>query len=122
MFSAPVQTDIDMIFKWESVHGYFVFDSFVYRFPNCFVLKFDCWGRFRSRVSLGLKSDKEEAVQSSISSAGQFGTPAILEQSGMGKPSVLGRIDIPIILNLSGVGSNLADHAVVSRIQKMLFL
>lgn len=48
-----------------------------------------------------------------ILSAGSIGTPAILERSGMGDPSVLKKFDIPVVLNLPGVGANLADHAVV---------
>lgn len=48
-----------------------------------------------------------------ILSAGSFGTPAILERSGMGSPSVLGKFGIPVVLNLPGVGLNLADHAAI---------
>ncbi|EGG13187.1 uncharacterized protein MELLADRAFT_23953, partial [Melampsora larici-populina 98AG31] len=48
-----------------------------------------------------------------ILSAGSIGTPAILERSGMGDPAILKKFDIPVVLDLPGVGSNLADHAVV---------
>ncbi|KAI9618188.1 hypothetical protein H4Q26_012536 [Puccinia striiformis f. sp. tritici PST-130] len=45
-----------------------------------------------------------------IMSAGSIGTPAILERSGIGKASILKSLNIPIALNLEGVGSNLSDH------------
>lgn len=45
-----------------------------------------------------------------ILSAGSIGSPAILERSGMGDSSVLEKFDIPVILNLPGVGANLIDH------------
>lgn len=48
-----------------------------------------------------------------ILSAGAIGTPAILERSGMGNPSVLSKVGIPVVLDLPGVGSNLADHAAI---------
>ncbi|KAI7966690.1 hypothetical protein MJO29_002438 [Puccinia striiformis f. sp. tritici] len=49
-----------------------------------------------------------------IMSAGVIGTPVILERSGMGKESILKPLDIPIALNLEGVGSNLLDHLRVT--------
>ncbi|KAA1101134.1 hypothetical protein PGT21_008317 [Puccinia graminis f. sp. tritici] len=48
-----------------------------------------------------------------IMSAGSIGSPAILERSGIGKESVLKPLNIPITLNLEGVGSNLSDHLFV---------
>ncbi|KAH9812540.1 hypothetical protein DFH28DRAFT_978844 [Melampsora americana] len=62
--------------------------------------------------SKGLKQ-KVLAHKEIILSAGSIGTPAILERSGMGDPSILKKFGIPVILDLPGVGSNLADHAVV---------
>ncbi|KAH9812539.1 hypothetical protein DFH28DRAFT_1223301 [Melampsora americana] len=77
------------------------------------------------------KSDKEEVIIQAVEytsrgvkkrsmarkeiilSAGSFGTPAILERSGMGNPSILSQFGIPLVLNLPGVGSNLADHAAI---------
>ncbi|KAI0469827.1 alcohol oxidase [Xylariaceae sp. FL0804] len=47
-----------------------------------------------------------------VVSAGAFGTPLILERSGIGDPSVLDRAGINSILNLPGVGRNYQDHQV----------
>ena len=46
-----------------------------------------------------------------ILSAGVFNTPAILQRSGIGKPSILSKSNIPTVINLPGVGSNLQDHS-----------
>lgn len=48
-----------------------------------------------------------------ILSAGTLNTPAILMRSGLGPSAVLDNARVPIRLALPGVGSNLADHAVV---------
>ncbi|POW20070.1 hypothetical protein PSHT_03884 [Puccinia striiformis] len=45
-----------------------------------------------------------------IMSSGSIGTPAILERSGIGKASILQSLNIPVVLDLPAVGSNLADH------------
>jgi choline dehydrogenase-like flavoprotein len=45
-----------------------------------------------------------------VMSAGAIGTPAILERSGIGKPSIIKSLNIPVTLDLPAVGSNLADH------------
>ncbi|MCO5613595.1 hypothetical protein L7F22_067872 [Adiantum nelumboides] len=42
--------------------------------------------------------------------AGAFGSPAILERSGIGCKSILQAAKIPILYNLSCVGENLQDH------------
>ncbi|KAH9807102.1 hypothetical protein DFH28DRAFT_1101473 [Melampsora americana] len=47
-----------------------------------------------------------------ILSAGSIASPAILERSGMGDPTVLKKFDIPVILDLPGVGANLIDHPI----------
>jgi alcohol oxidase len=39
-----------------------------------------------------------------VVSAGAFGTPAILERSGIGGDSILQRADVPLIIDLPGVG------------------
>jgi choline dehydrogenase len=46
-----------------------------------------------------------------IISAGAFQTPAILQRSGIGSRSLLKDADIPVLLELSGVGANLQDHS-----------
>ncbi|KAI9618180.1 hypothetical protein H4Q26_012528 [Puccinia striiformis f. sp. tritici PST-130] len=45
-----------------------------------------------------------------VMSSGSIGTPAILERSGIGKASILQSLNIPVVLDLPAVGSNLADH------------
>ncbi|KAK4129027.1 GMC oxidoreductase [Parathielavia appendiculata] len=52
-------------------------------------------------------SAKKEVVLS----AGVFGTPAILQRSGIGPPAFLQSANIPLVLDLPGVGSNLQDHS-----------
>ncbi|KAI0354317.1 alcohol oxidase-like protein [Trametes cingulata] len=48
-----------------------------------------------------------------ILSAGAFGSPAILERSGIGSKDVLSRAGVEQIVNLPGVGENYQDHQVV---------
>lgn len=46
-----------------------------------------------------------------VISAGAFGSPAILQRSGIGPREFLDRLGIPTVLDLPGVGSNLQDHS-----------
>jgi choline dehydrogenase len=48
-----------------------------------------------------------------VVSGGAYGTPAILERSGIGDPAVLGPLGIPVVAALPGVGTNLHDHPMV---------
>ncbi|VUC20397.1 unnamed protein product [Clonostachys rosea] len=48
-----------------------------------------------------------------IVSAGAFGTPAILERSGVGSAEVLERAGVPQVVNLPGVGREYEDHSLV---------
>jgi alcohol oxidase len=45
-----------------------------------------------------------------VVSAGAFGSPSILERSGIGAPSVLEKHNIPILVDSPGVGENYQDH------------
>ncbi|WIM92812.1 GMC family oxidoreductase N-terminal domain-containing protein [Actinoplanes oblitus] len=45
-----------------------------------------------------------------ILSAGAIGTPAILLRSGIGPADTLGRLGVPTVAELRGVGQNLLDH------------
>jgi len=45
-----------------------------------------------------------------VVSSGALGTPQVLERSGVGNPSILKILDIPIISDLPGVGENYQDH------------
>lgn len=48
-----------------------------------------------------------------ILSAGVYGTPGILERSGIGDPNVLRAAGIAVRHSLPGVGANLHDHSMV---------
>lgn len=41
-----------------------------------------------------------------VVSAGAFGSPSILERSGIGAPSVLEKNNVPVLVDLPGVGEN----------------
>jgi choline dehydrogenase len=45
-----------------------------------------------------------------ILSAGVYGTPAILQRSGVGDAALLDELGIPLVTHLPGVGANLHDH------------
>ena len=47
-----------------------------------------------------------------ILSAGAIGSPHILQLSGVGDPEHLGRIGVPVVHELRGVGRNMQDHYV----------
>lgn len=46
-----------------------------------------------------------------VVTAGNFGTPLLLERSGVGDPDVLSRAGIESKVDLPGVGGNLQDHS-----------
>ncbi|KAK1756595.1 hypothetical protein QBC47DRAFT_298829 [Echria macrotheca] len=46
-----------------------------------------------------------------VLAAGVFGTPAILQRSGIGLGEFLRSLGIPVVVDLPGVGSNLQDHS-----------
>ena len=46
-----------------------------------------------------------------ILSAGVFGSTAVLQRSGIGPAAFLKNLNIPVVLDLPGVGSNLHDHS-----------
>ncbi len=48
-----------------------------------------------------------------IVAAGAIHSPQLLELSGIGAASLLSSLEIPVLVNLSGVGNNLQDHALV---------
>ncbi|KAK7032266.1 hypothetical protein VNI00_013225 [Paramarasmius palmivorus] len=48
-----------------------------------------------------------------VLSAGAFGSPAILERSGIGSKELLQKLDIPVLVDLPGVGENYNDHNLV---------
>ncbi|KAF5386490.1 hypothetical protein D9757_005890 [Collybiopsis confluens] len=48
-----------------------------------------------------------------VLSSGAFGSPAILERSGIGSEEILKRVDIPQIVDLPGVGENYKGKVVI---------
>ena len=48
-----------------------------------------------------------------ILASGTYGSPAILMRSGVGPAEHLGELGIPVVVDLAGVGANLADHPSV---------
>ncbi len=45
--------------------------------------------------------------------AGTYGSPALLQRSGIGPAALLRSVGIPMLMDLPGVGQNLADHPAV---------
>ena len=48
-----------------------------------------------------------------ILAAGAIHTPQILELSGIGDANVLSALNVPVVVDLPGVGNNLQDHALL---------
>ena len=45
-----------------------------------------------------------------VVSSGAFGSPMILERSGLGDKKILDNLQIPVIVDLPGVGKEYQDH------------
>ena len=58
------------------------------------------------------------ATKEVIISGGTFNTPQILKLSGIGPKAELESFDIPVVVDLPGVGANLADHYEISTVIK----
>ena len=56
-----------------------------------------------------IKAEKEVII-----SAGTIHTPQVLQNSGIGPKELLEKADIPLVLDLPGVGQNLQDHLWLS--------
>ncbi len=54
--------------------------------------------------------EKAEADREVILSAGAVGSPHILQLSGVGDSELLGKIGVPVLHELRGVGRNMQDH------------
>src|SRR4029077_15556973 len=65
-----------------------------------------------SRGGPGANVERAEARREVSLSAGAIGSPHILQLSGVGDPDHLGRIGVPVIHALPGVGKNMQDHYV----------
>jgi choline dehydrogenase len=57
--------------------------------------------------------ERIDAGREVILSAGAIGSPHVLQLSGVGDPEHLGKIGVPVVHELLGVGKNMQDHYVV---------
>lgn len=57
---------------------------------------------------------KVSVAREVIVSAGAIGSPRILQLSGFGSAALLEKLEIPVLVDLPGVGSNYQDHAFMS--------
>ncbi|KAI1446138.1 alcohol oxidase-like protein [Annulohypoxylon stygium] len=53
-----------------------------------------------------------------IVSCGTLGSPGVLERSGVGDATVLGKSGVPVVVDLPGVGHGYQDHQVVNQYYK----
>ena len=70
----------------------------------------------KDRVTLvGWRDGQEVRIEAGrlVLSAGVYGTPAILQRSGIGPPAALKSAGVKTTLDLPGVGRNLHDHSIV---------
>ncbi len=63
-----------------------------------------------SRNGPGANIEQADAEREVILSAGAVGSPHILQLSGVGDPGHLGKIGVPVVHVLAGVGKNMQDH------------
>ncbi len=63
----------------------------------------------------GRRDGQEVRVEAErlVLAAGVYGTPAILQRSGIGDPERLKAVGVKTVLDLKGVGANLHDHPMV---------
>jgi choline dehydrogenase len=67
----------------------------------------------RSIVAERLGVQEELPARRVILTAGTYLSPAILQRSGIGPAGELERLEVPTVVELSGVGANLRDHPMV---------
>jgi choline dehydrogenase len=61
-------------------------------------------------VAVRLAGGSELEADEIVLSAGTYGSPAILQRSGIGPADLLGSVGVKVNAHLPGVGANLADH------------
>jgi choline dehydrogenase len=74
---------------------------------------FDCQRAVGVEFSRNGHVERIDALAEVILSAGAIGSPHLLQLSGVGDPALLGRIGVPLVHELPGVGRNMQDHYVV---------
>lgn len=62
------------------------------------------------QVEIDGKTETFSTKKEVVLAAGVFNTPKLLELSGIGNKSILEEHNIPVVLDLPGVGENLQDH------------
>ncbi|KAH8422440.1 GMC family oxidoreductase [Aspergillus melleus] len=68
-------------------------------------------------IQVRTKDGKQQQIAAGrevILSAGTLNSPQLLELSGIGSKEILEKHDIPVILERSGIGENLQDHALTT--------
>ncbi len=63
-----------------------------------------------SSASAGSEARSVKARRMVVVSSGAFGTPAILERSGIGNPQILKQAGVKPVVELAGVGDGYEDH------------
>ncbi len=71
------------------------------------------------RVARGDKEKVALAAREVILSAGAIGSPQLLQLSGIGPAALLGEHDIPVAVDLPGVGENLQDHLQIRSVYRV---
>lgn len=72
------------------------------------------------RIERGGDSEQiARATREVILSAGAIGSPQLLQLSGIGPADLLKAHDIPVVLDLPGVGENLQDHLQIRSVYKI---
>ncbi|WP_354700471.1 Oxygen-dependent choline dehydrogenase [Paraconexibacter sp. AEG42_29] len=61
-------------------------------------------------VSFGKRIERFAAAEEIVLSAGAFGTPEILQRSGIGPAEHLAQVGVPVQVDLPAVGRNLMEH------------
>ena len=103
--------------RWNSAFAYL--DPVRY-LPNLNIVDqalVDHFHESESGVVLSITQNGEALTLSAdhlVLSAGVYGTPEILQRSGVGGPDLLNKLDIPIQLAQSKVGANLHDQPMIS--------
>ncbi|KAF5368003.1 hypothetical protein D9758_004392 [Tetrapyrgos nigripes] len=77
--------------------------------------KADLETRKNAKVIQAFASNKNVSSMIHMLSAfkGAFGSPSILERSGIGSQKLLQSLNVPVVVDLPGVGQNYRDHNVV---------
>ena len=81
--------------------------------PRAIGIEYKPNAEHQPEISLSKPAHKTvKAKKLVIVTAGALGTPQILERSGVGNPTILKGLDIPVIADVPGVGENYQDHHV----------